>query len=44
VALMSMAEMIGDVFLCLCIICGIVVFTVANVNYLPEKEEDDDVR
>jgi len=35
-----MAQLIGDVFLCLCIVCGIVVFTVANVNYLPEDKDD----
>ena len=36
-----MAEMIGDVFLCVCIVCGIFVFVIANANYLPEDRDDE---
>jgi len=36
-----MAQMIGDIFLLLCIICAAVVFIIANVRYLPEDKEDE---
>ena len=34
-----MLELIGDVVLCLMIICGGVIFLCANINYLPEEED-----
>ena len=35
-----MLETVGDIFLCLCIIAGAVTFTVANVNYMPEDDNN----
>ena len=37
-----MLETVGDIILCLGIIAGIVTFTVANVNYLPEDNDEGD--
>ena len=34
-------EIIGDIILCLCIIAGVVTFTVANVNYMPEDDDNN---
>lgn len=36
-----MLETVGDIFLCLCIIAGAVTFTVANVNYMPEDDDNN---
>lgn len=36
-----MIEVIGDVVLALSIICGAVIFTVANINYLPDDDEEN---
>lgn len=36
-----MIEVIGDIVLALSIIGGLVIFTVANVNYLPDDDEEN---
>jgi len=37
-------KLLGDLLMCAMIIGGIVVFTRANVNYVPDQsKEDDDV-
>ena len=36
-----MLETVGDIFLCVAIIGGIVIFTCANVNYTPEDDDNN---
>lgn len=35
-------KLVGDIFLCLSIILSGATFVYANVNYVPENEEEDD--
>ena len=37
----TVLETIGDLILCVSIIGGAVVFTCANINYLPDKNNDE---
>ena len=37
-----MLAMIGDIILCVSILAGGIIFTVANVNYLPEENSSED--
>ena len=37
-------KIIGDLFLCFMILGGAVVFTVANLNYTPERKKEDEDR
>lgn len=36
--------LIGDLFLCLCLVCGAALFIAANVNYLQENNDTKDDR
>ena len=35
----SIAQVVGDIVLCLAILGGCIVFVIANVNYLPDDED-----
>ena len=41
---MNTTSLIGDIFLCLALICVAVVFIVANVDYLQERDKDESDR